>query len=81
VLALAGPIAIVLMTAADIDRSPLFAVWYLCQTAVSGARGLAGPVLGAVVGVCVVSLSTLVAFRARKGLVAGRASRAVRARR
>jgi hypothetical protein len=81
VLALAGPIAIVLMTAADIDRSPLFAVWYLCQTAVSGARGLAGPVLGAAVGVCVVSLSTLVAFRARKGLVAGRASRAVRARR
>ena len=80
-VALAGPIAIVLMTAADIDRNPLFAVWYLCQTAISGARGLVGPVLAVTVGVCVVSLSTLVVFRARKGLVAGRTSRAVRARR
>ncbi len=81
VLAIAAPVAIVLMTAQDIDRNPLFAVWYLCETAVSGARGLVGPVLGAMVGVCVVSLSALVAFRARKGLVAGRSSRAVRARR
>lgn len=81
VVALAGPAAIVLMTAADVDRNPLFAVWYLCQTAVSGARGLVGPVLAAMVGVCVVSLSTMVAFRARKALVAGRSRRAVRARR
>jgi hypothetical protein len=80
-VALAVPIAIILMTAADIDRNPLFAVWYLCQTAVTGARGFAGPVLAVMVGVCVVSLSTLVVFRARKGLVAGRAPRAVRAQR
>jgi hypothetical protein len=77
-VAFAVPVAIVLMTAADIDRNPLFAVWYLCETAVSGARGFAGPVLAVMVGVCVVSLSTLVAFRARKGLVARRAPRAVR---
>lgn len=81
VVAVAVPVAIVLMTAADIDRNPLFAVWYLCETAVSGARGLVGPVLAAMVGVCVVSLSTLVVFRARKGLVAGRSGRAVRIRR
>jgi hypothetical protein len=81
VVAVAAPVAIVLMTAADIDRNPLFAVWYLCETAVSGARGLVGPVLAATVGVCVVSLSTLVVFRARKGLVAGRSRRAVRPRR
>jgi hypothetical protein len=81
VLALAAPVAIVLMTAEDIDRNPLFAVWYLCETAVSGARGLVGPVLAAMVGVCVVSISSLVAFRARKGLVAGRSPRAVRVRR
>ena len=37
-----------------------------------GARGLVGPVLAVLVGVCVWSLSTLVAFRARKGLVRGR---------
>jgi hypothetical protein len=80
VVAIAIPVAIVLMTAADIDRNPLFAVWYLCETAVSGARGFVGPVLAAMVGVCVVSLSTLVAFRARKGLVAGRSPRAVRIR-
>lgn len=78
VVALAAPIAVVLMIAGDIDRNPLFAVWYLCETSVSGARGFVGPVLGATVGVCVVSLSTLVLFRARKGLVAGRARGAVR---
>ncbi len=72
-LALAAPIAVVLLTASAIDRNPLFAVWYLCETSVSGARGLAGPVLAVLVGVCVWSLGTLVAFRARKGLVRGRA--------
>jgi hypothetical protein len=80
VVAIAIPVAIVLMTAADIDRNPLFAVWYLCETAVSGARGFMGPVLAAMVGDCVVSLSTLVTFRARKGIVAGRSPRAVRIR-
>ena len=78
-LALSAPIAVVLMTASDIDRNPVFAVWYLCETSVSGARGLAGPILAVLVGVCVWSLSTLVAFRARKGLVRGRGGiRAIR---
>ena len=78
VVALAGPIAVVLIVAGDIDRNPLFAVWYLCETSVSGARGFVGPVLAATVGVCVVSLGKLVAFRVRKGLVAGRVPGAVR---
>jgi Peptidase family M28 len=69
VLAIAAPLAVVFTIASDIDRNPLFAVWYLCETAVSGARGLVGPILAVLVGVCVWSLSTLVAFRARKGLV------------
>ena len=73
-LAVAAPIAVVLTVASDIGRNPLYAVWYLCETSVSGARGLAGPVLAVLVGVCVWSLSTLVAFRARKGLVRGRAT-------
>ena len=78
VVALAGPIAVVLIIAGDIDRNPLFAVWYLCETSVSGARGFVGPVLAATVGVCVVSLGKLVVFRVRKGLVAGRVPGAVR---
>ena len=78
-LAVAAPITVVLTVASDIGRNPLYAVWYLCETSVSGARGFAGPVLAVLVGVCVWSLSTLVAFRARKGLVRGRAaSRTVR---
>lgn len=77
-LALAAPLAVVLTTASDIDRNPLFAVWYLCETTVSGARGMTGPLLAVLVGVCVWSLSTLVAFRARKGLVRGRAVRHAR---
>jgi hypothetical protein len=72
VVAVAPSIAVVLATSAAIDRNPLFGVWYLTQTAVSGARGLTGPVLAVLVGVCVVSLGSLVAFRARKGLIAGR---------
>lgn len=71
-LGLAAPIAVVLRTASDLDRNPLYAVWYLCQTSISGARGLAGPLVAVLVGVCVWSLGTLVAFRARKGLVRGR---------
>lgn len=77
-LAVAAPIAVVLTVGSDIGRNPLYTVWYLCETSVSGARGLAGPVLAVLVGVCVWSLSTLVAFRARKGLVRGRAGRGVR---
>lgn len=74
-LALAAPITVVLTASSDIHRNPIYAVWYLCETSVSGARGLVGPVLAVLVGVCVWSLSTLVAFRARKGLVRGRAAR------
>lgn len=74
-VALAGPLAVIWMTADVIDRNPGFAVWYLVQTAVSGGRGWAGPVLAVLVGVCVVSLATLVVFRARKGLVTGRVRR------
>jgi hypothetical protein len=66
------PVAVIVKTAVDIDRNPLFAIWYLCQTSVSGARGMLGPILAVLVGVCVVSLGTLVMFRARKGLVGRR---------
>ncbi len=68
-VALTAPVAVVMMIANDIDRGPLTALWYLCQTTVSGARGLVGPILVVLVAVCVVSLGNLVAFRARKGLV------------
>ncbi len=71
-LALVAPLAVVLTAASDIDRNPLFTIWYLCETSVSGARGLAGPVLAVLVGGCVWSLGRLVVFRARKGLVKGR---------
>ena len=69
VLAAAAPLTLVLITASDLGTNPFTAFWYLFQTSVSGARGLVGPVLAVTVGVCVWSLSTLVAFRARKGLV------------
>ena len=72
-IAIAPLLAVVVVTSAAIDRNPLFTVWYLCQTSVTGARGMLGPVLAVLVGVCVVSLGTLVVFRARKGLVTGRA--------
>ena len=71
-VALAVPAAVVVTTAADIDRNPLYAVWYLSETSASGARGMLGPILAVLVGVCVVALGTLVTFRARKGLVRGR---------
>jgi hypothetical protein len=66
------PVAVIVKTAVDIDRNPLYAVWYLCETSVSGARGMLGPILAVLVGVCVVSLGILVMFRARKGLVGRR---------
>jgi hypothetical protein len=68
-LALLAPLAAVLMVARDIDRGPVFSLWYLFETSVSGGRGLAGPLLAVVVATCVVSLCTLIAFRMRKGIV------------
>ncbi len=69
VVALAAPVAVVTTISHAIDRNIWFTLWYIVQTSMSGARGLLGPVLLVLVGVCVVSLGTLVLFRARKGLV------------
>ncbi len=68
-VALAAPVAVVSAVSRAIDRDVWFTLWYILQTSISGARGLLGPVLAVLVGVCVVSLGTLVLFRARKGLV------------
>ncbi len=71
-VALAAPVAVVMAVSRAIDRDVWFTLWYLLQTSMSGARGFLGPVLLVLVGVCVVSLGSLVLFRARKGLVGRR---------
>ncbi len=71
-VALAAPIAVIMAVSQAIDRNVWFTLWYLLQTSMSGARGFLGPVLLVLVGVCVVSLGSLVLFRARKGLIGRR---------
>lgn len=68
-VALVAPAAVVASISRAIDQSIWFTLWYIAQTSLSGARGFLGPILVALVSVCVISLSTLVLFRARKGLV------------
>jgi len=63
------PLALVLRVAGVIDRSPFYALWYIAETTLSGARGLAGPVIGAVVVVALGTLCTIVVRRIRDGLV------------
>lgn len=52
-----------------LDRGPVFAAWYLLETAASGARGAWGPIAFCAVAGTVWALGALVIFRARKGLV------------
>jgi hypothetical protein len=52
-----------------LDRGPIFAAWYLLETAASGARGAWGPIAFCAVAGTIWALGALVAFRARKGLV------------
>jgi len=47
------------------------AAWYLLATSADGSRGWAGPMLATLAAVVLWSLGGVVAFRARKGLVAG----------
>ncbi|MDX6646337.1 MAG: hypothetical protein QOK40_2064 [Miltoncostaeaceae bacterium] len=73
-LALAPLAALTLLTAGQLDRNPLFAAWYLLVTAVDGARSIPGAVASILIAACVWSLARFVIFRARKGLVKGRAA-------
>ena len=52
-----------------LDRGPVFAAWYLLETAASGARGAWGPIAFCAVAGTIWALGALVVFRARKGLV------------
>jgi hypothetical protein len=63
------PLALVLRIAGVIDRSPLYALWYITETTLSGARGLAGPVIGAIVVVALGTLCIAIVRRIRDGLV------------
>lgn len=54
-------------TAARLDSNPVFAIWYLIETAANGSRGAPGVILAALVGACLWSLGSLVAHRIRKG--------------
>ena len=81
-VALAPFAALALTTAGRLDANPVFAVWYLAETAAAGARGAWGILLGTLIGACVWALCGLVAFRIRKGgLSGGQAGTARRRRR
>jgi hypothetical protein len=51
-----------------IDRGVPYTAWYLLETTVSGARGVAGPVVAAAVLVTAWSMGALVLSRVRRGL-------------
>lgn len=68
-VALLTPIAVLIHVGDATGRGVLYAIWYLVETMVSGARGLVGPLLFAVVVVALGSLLGLITFRVRKGLV------------
>jgi quinol-cytochrome oxidoreductase complex cytochrome b subunit len=70
-VALAPFVALALATAGRLDANPVFAVWYLAETAAAGARGAWGILLGTLIGACVWALGGLVAFRIRKGGLSG----------
>jgi hypothetical protein len=71
-LALAPLVALTLLTAGQLDRNPIFALWYLLMTAVDGARSIPGAIAAILIASCGWSLVRFVIFRARKGLVTGR---------
>lgn len=71
-IAATAPMAVVSMVSNAIDRGIPYTLWYILTTTANGARGSLEAVLAVTVMVCVVSLGTLVLFRARKGLVGGR---------
>lgn len=71
-------LALVSQMAGLLDSGPVFAVWYLLETAATGARGATGLVLGVLVAACVWSLGVLVAKRGVGG--AGRSRPRRRAR-
>ena len=56
-------VALVLSTAALLDSAAPFAVWYLLETAATGARGATGLVVGVLIAACIWSLGVLVAKR------------------
>jgi hypothetical protein len=70
-IALAPVAALALATAGRLDANPVFALWYLAETSVTGARGPWGVILGALIAACVWALGSLVAFRIRKGGLSG----------
>jgi hypothetical protein len=74
-VALAPFAALAIATAGRLDSNPVFAVWYLAETSISGARGPWGVILGALIAACVWALGALVAFRIRKGGLAGEGPR------
>jgi hypothetical protein len=66
------PVLVLCVVIGDVlDRNLLYAAWYLLATAAAGARGFWGPALFAAFVATVWSVASLVAFRARKGLVRG----------
>ena len=68
-LALAGVLPLVLLAAnvaAGLDRNLLFAAWYLLDTTASGARGVWGPLLGAVILGALWALATFAGDRAHE---------------
>lgn len=72
-LALVAAAPAVLLTwwaSARIDRGIPYTAWYLLETTVSGARGVSGPVLAAIILVTAWSLGALVMSRVRRGLIA-----------
>jgi hypothetical protein len=74
-------LALVISLSGDLDSNPVFATWYLLETAASGARGWVGVVLAVLVTGCIWSLGAFVAFRARKGGLAAAAEGAAAAER
>jgi hypothetical protein len=75
-LALAGALPVLMLISQMgglLDAGPVFAVWYLLETAATGARGATGLVLGVLLVACVWSLGALVAKRGVGG--AGRRPR------
>lgn len=63
------PLALVLRIAGMLERNPLYALWYLTQTTLSGARGLLGPVIAVVVVVAMATLAAITVDRIRHGVV------------
>ncbi|HVG99824.1 MAG TPA: hypothetical protein VM844_03590 [Miltoncostaeaceae bacterium] len=66
-VALLPVLGLAISTAGRLDSNPVFALWYLFATMADGSRGAWGPILACLIGACLWSLASLVAFRAAKG--------------